>query len=97
MNKFSSFLISIILGFFLIIFSIFSIQNITLVSLKFFIFQSINLPIGIILSLTFSLGILLGNILPFLFFSGTKSLEKSKKKNPTKISQEKNDPLFDWD
>ncbi len=97
MNNFSSFLISIILAAFLIIFSIFSIQNITLVSLKFFIFQSINFPIGIILSLTFSMGILLGNILPFLFFSGTKSSEKSKKKKPTKISQEENDPLFDWD
>ncbi len=97
-------LISLIIGFWLIAISVFSIQNITLVSLKFLAFQSISIPIGVLLSFCLAGGFLLGGILP-LFFSQKKSQPKIK--NKTKNSprnnefkrdwEEEKDPIFDWE
>lgn len=46
--------------------AIFSIQNITEVSLRFLYFESIKLPIGVLLAFSVGLGTILGVLLPAL-------------------------------
>lgn len=96
-------LISLIIGFWLIAIAIFSIQNITLVSLKFLAFQSISFPVGILLSFCLAGGFLLGGIVP-LFFRKKQSQpkiknnnKKAKKGNEFKRDWEEEDPIFDWE
>lgn len=44
--------------------AIFSVQNATPVSLKFLIFESVQIPVGIVLGLSVGVGILVGAISP---------------------------------
>ena len=101
-------LISLIIGFWLILIAVFSIQNITLVSLQFLGFKSIQIPVGVLLSFCLAGGFFLGGFMP-LFFSPKKS--KTKAKNNSKSSRNQNrkerefkrdweeekDPIFDWE
>jgi lipopolysaccharide assembly protein A len=45
-------------------FAVFSIQNITAVSLQFLFLKSIDIPIGVLLAFLFGIGIVIGSILP---------------------------------
>ena len=56
--------ISILLAFWLGAIAIFSIQNITLVSLRFLLWESIELPIGVLLSFCVGGGLLIGSLFP---------------------------------
>ena len=47
--------------------AIFSIQNIKPVSLKFLTLQSINLPVGVLLTFCGAVGIIIGWFIPLLF------------------------------
>ena len=67
MNKITNLLISCIVSFWLALIAVFSIQNITDVSLKFVVFESIKLPVGVLLSFSAGGGMLLGGMLPLLF------------------------------
>ena len=51
----------------LVAIAIFSIQNIEDVSLKFLIFESIDIPVGILLAFASAVGIFLGALIPILF------------------------------
>lgn len=51
----------------LISIAILSVQNATLVAIKFFGFQSIEMPLGVILAFCASLGAIITVILPTLF------------------------------
>lgn len=46
--------------------AIFSIQNIQPVSLKFIIFESINLPVGVLLAFCAGAGMIIGSLLSLL-------------------------------
>jgi uncharacterized integral membrane protein len=46
--------------------AVFSIQNIEAISLKFFTFETIRLPVGVLLSFCLGFGLLLGAIAPLL-------------------------------
>ena len=104
MKSFSNLLISFIFAFLLFSFALFSIQNITLVSIKFFAFQSIQLSIGILLCLAFGVGLIFGNLLLNLFTSKktnqkipkSPSSPKFKRELQEEEEEEENDPLFDW-
>lgn len=105
MNRTKQIIISLIVGFWLIAMAIFSIQNIQLVSLKFFIFESIKIPMGILLTVALAGGFFCGSIIPILF-KNNKSLPQSKKNNSSKKQkksefkrdfEEEKDPIFDWD
>ena len=50
----------------LIVMSLISIQNITPISLKFLVFQSIEVPFGILFGISVGLGLILGAMLPFV-------------------------------
>lgn len=47
--------------------AVFSIQNIQSISLKFLIFESINFPVGVMLSLAVGFGFILGALLPLFW------------------------------
>jgi uncharacterized membrane protein YciS (DUF1049 family) len=107
MNRTKQIIISLIIGFWLILISVFSIQNIQLVSLRFFLFESIQLSIGVLLTLCLAMGFILGSLIP-LFFLTTNNNQylKKNKQNRVKNSkksefkrewEEEKDPLFDWE
>ncbi|MBS9770465.1 MAG: DUF1049 domain-containing protein [Trichodesmium erythraeum GBRTRLIN201] len=59
---------SIILALWVSSIAILSVQNATPISLKFLSFQSIEIPIGVILSFSVSIGVIISSIiLPSLF------------------------------
>ncbi|MGK7959437.1 lipopolysaccharide assembly protein LapA domain-containing protein [Crocosphaera sp.] len=60
-------IIAVLLAFWLGAIAIFSIQNITAVSLKFLVWESIKLPIGILLSFCVGGGLIIGSFFPLLF------------------------------
>jgi uncharacterized integral membrane protein len=67
MKSFTSLLSSLILAILVVAIAIFSIQNIQDVSLKFLTFESITLPVGVLLALCSAIGIILGALIPILF------------------------------
>ena len=80
---------STILAVLVTFFSIFSIQNITPVSLKFLVFESISLPLGILLALSTGVGLIFGAIIPLLLIKKTKK----KKRKPVLNREEEPDYL----
>ncbi|MBW4534173.1 MAG: LapA family protein [Pleurocapsa minor HA4230-MV1] len=67
MKSFTSLLSSLILAILVAAIAIFSIQNIQDVSLKFLTFESITIPVGVLLALCSAIGIILGALIPILF------------------------------
>ncbi len=67
MKAFAGLLNSLILGIWITAIAIFSIQNIQDVSVKFLVFESITVPVGVLLAFFGSIGIVLGWLLPLLF------------------------------
>lgn len=107
MNRTKQIIISLIIGFWLILIAVFSIQNIQLVSLKFFLFESIKLSTGVLLTLCLAGGFIFGSLIP-LFFASTnknkypKNYQQNRVKNKKKSEfkrewEEEKDPLFDWE
>lgn len=104
LNIMNNVIITLIIGFWLIFIAVFSIQNITLVSLQFLSFQSIQIPVGVLLSFFLAGGFLLGGITP-LFFSKKKTQppiknnSQKRRKDATfkRDWEEEKDPLFDWE
>lgn len=107
MNRTKQIIISLIIGFWLILIAVFSIQNIQLVSLKFFLLESIQVSTGVLLTLCLAGGFILGSLIPLFFASNNYNKypknNKQKKVTNTKKSEfkrdweEEKDPLFDWE
>ena len=98
MKILSNLLTSLLIAFWLVLISIFSIQNITEISLKFFWLESIKLPVGVMLSLVTGLGMILGGMGPILLPQNKKAPQR--KPSPVfkrKLKTEEEDPLFDWE
>jgi lipopolysaccharide assembly protein A len=73
MKTFTHLLTSIIMAVWVGAIAVFSIQNIEAVVLKFLTFQSIQLPVGVMLSFCFGGGLILGAIAPLLLPSSKKA------------------------
>lgn len=56
----------LILAMAMVFIAVLSIQNITAISLQFLGFQSVEIPLGVLLTVSFSLGLILGAIIPFV-------------------------------
>ena len=67
MKSFARLLNSLILAIAVVAIAIFSIQNIQDVSLKFFTFESITVPVGVLLAFCSGIGMILGWLIPLLF------------------------------
>lgn len=104
MNSTKTILINLIIGFWLIFIAVFSIQNIQLISLKFFFFESIKISVGFLLALCLAGGFMFGALIPLLFSNNkpSKKYPKTRVKNSQKNEfqrdwEEEKDPLFDWE
>lgn len=84
---------AIIIALWLGAIAIFSIQNITEISLKFLLFESIKLPVGVLLSFCVGGGIILGSLLPLLW----KSSKRPTRRRSTRNSQKFDEFDFDFD
>jgi putative membrane protein len=65
MKSFTSLLSSLILGLLVVAIAIFSIQNIQDVSLSFLTFESITIPVGVLLAFCSAIGIVLAGLKQF--------------------------------
>ncbi|AFZ44731.1 hypothetical protein PCC7418_2589 [Halothece sp. PCC 7418] len=66
MQRLSTLLAFLIIAFAMIFMAVISIQNITAISLQFLFFRSVEIPFGVLLAFGFSVGLILGAILPLL-------------------------------
>lgn len=74
MNTFTNLLTALVLASWVSAIAILSVQNATLISLKFLVFQSIQLPLGVVLGFSTGVGLVAGVIVPFLWqFSGSQA------------------------
>ncbi len=89
LKRLTNVMVAVVIAFWIGAIAIFSIQNITAVSLKFLVWESIKLPIGVLLSFCVGGGFILGSFLPFLF-------KPSKGKRKQRLSSPK-DNLSDFD
>ena len=69
--------------------AILSIQNVTLVSLKFLTFNSVQLPVGVLLAFSAGIGSIIGGIAPLFW--------QTKKSKPSSLSGQEIDDLDDLD
>ena len=67
MKSFTSLLNALILATIIVSTAIFSIQNIQDVSVKFLTFESITIPVGVLLAFCSGIGLILGWAIPLLF------------------------------
>ena len=67
MKSFVRLLNSLVLAISVVAIAIFSIQNVQDVSLKFLTFESITVPIGVLLAFFSGVGMILGWLIPLLF------------------------------
>ncbi|ELS01282.1 Protein of unknown function (DUF1049) [Xenococcus sp. PCC 7305] len=67
MRVFANFVSSLISAIWVSAIAIFSIQNIQLVSVKFVFWQSIQIPVGVLLAICAGIGMILGAFLPLLW------------------------------
>lgn len=69
----TNFLTAILLAAWIGIIAVFSIQNITAVSLKFLAFESIQLPVGVLLAFSMGIGTIVAAIASLLWRKPRKS------------------------
>ncbi|MEB3189082.1 MAG: LapA family protein [Snowella sp.] len=67
MTFIANFLSSLMIALGFAAIAVFAVQNITPVSLRLFVFESIQLPVGILLAVCISFGLILGAFLPLLW------------------------------
>lgn len=84
-------MVALVMAFWIGAIAIFSIQNITAVSLKFLFWESIKLPVGVLLSFCAAGGFLLGSVLPVLF----QPSQRKKKRRLTSPVDDMSDFEFD--
>ncbi len=91
MNRLTSLITATLMAGWMSTIAVFSIQNITAVSLKLGTFESIQLPVGVLLSLCVSGGIIVGAVIPPLWAN-------SKKSNRSRFNQQNSDDFdFEFD
>lgn len=64
MNTLTNLLTSLIIGAWISAIAVFSVQNFEPVSLKFLFFESIQLPVGVLLAFSAAIGAILGALIP---------------------------------
>ncbi|MEM7726957.1 MAG: LapA family protein [Cyanobacteria bacterium P01_A01_bin.45] len=67
MKTINQLLISLVIAFCVIFIALLSVQNAQPVYLKLFTFQSINMPVGLLLTFSFATGLILMSILPSIW------------------------------
>ncbi len=78
MKKFANLIAAILVMGWIVSVSVFSIQNIQRVRLKFLVWESITMPLGVLLAFSVGFGLIVGAILPIVW----GLLVTTKKKKP---------------
>ncbi len=86
-------IIAALLAFWVGAIAIFSIQNITAVSLKFLLWQTIKLPVGVLLAFAVGGGLMIGSLLPLLW----KPSKRPRKRRLRTQPEDLRDFDFDFD
>lgn len=101
MKILTNLLTSLILTFWFSLIAVVSIQNFESISLQFLWFQSLELPLGVLLTFSVCFGLIIGAFLPLLL---TNNKPKKKKFVPRKPEseeyfpeQKEYDPIEDWE
>jgi len=106
MKVFGNLIITTIISFWLIVLPVFAIQNVVGVNLKFFFFESISIPLGILFCFCLVAGLFIGAFIPAFFKKTKKPKTKKPKKSAKKDKSEsfvrdweneEKDPIFDWE
>ena len=66
MKSFANLITALILAVWVTIIALFSVQNYRPISLNFLVFESVEIPLGVILALCGAVGMVLGAIVPIL-------------------------------
>ncbi len=66
MNALTNLIISAIVAVWVVTIALLSVQNASLVNLKFLFWQSIDLPWGLVLAVVVGIGLIIGGCLPLL-------------------------------
>lgn len=77
MKIIANFIASFFLAGWIITMAVFSIQNISPVTLRFFQFESIQLPVGVLLSFAVGAGLMMGSLVP-LFLPKPKRSQRQR-------------------
>ena len=99
MNTTKNLIIATIFTCWIVFIATFSIQNVQLITVKFLIWESVQIPVGVFLSIVIGSGFLLGAMLPI--FGGGKTPKRNKKTSRNNWRKEREqeqeeDPIFDW-
>lgn len=100
MNTFTNFLVSLIVATLIAAIAILSIQNVyleddSLLSLRFLTFQTIELPVGVVLAFSVGIGMVGGAIAP-LFCPRSRRLQEPLSLEEDLEDEEEEDPLENW-
>ncbi len=90
---------ALIISFWLIVVAVLSIQNVDGISLKFLVWQSIEIPLGVLLSFALGCGVILGAIFPWFSFGKTRKVPRNYRRSLEReeIDYREEDPLEDWE
>uniref|UniRef100_A0ACD5GPP1 LapA family protein n=1 Tax=Desertifilum tharense IPPAS B-1220 TaxID=1781255 RepID=A0ACD5GPP1_9CYAN len=91
MNTFPLFLISIIFALWVSAIALVSVQNAVPVSLRFLVFESIQLPFGLVLAFSASIGLIAGAILIPLW-----GLPSASRRSSASVNAADEDDEFDF-
>lgn len=98
MKRFANLLSSILIAAWVGAIAVFSVQNYTLISLKFLVFETIKLPIGVVLAFCFGTGLVGGATIPLLLRkSRTKARSRKFARSEYRNALDGDDPLENWD
>jgi uncharacterized integral membrane protein len=101
MKILTNLLISLILTFWFSIIAIISIQNFASISLQFLWFQSVEFPLGVLLTFSVCFGLIIGAFLPLLLTNNKSKRKKFTPRQPEPENyfseQKEYDPIEDWE
>ncbi|NJL02452.1 MAG: LapA family protein [Spirulinaceae cyanobacterium SM2_1_0] len=86
MQVLSGLLVGVMIAAWLVAIAVISIQNVTPISLHFFLWQTVELPFGIALAFSVSAGLVLGAFLP-LFRPGGRATAIRRRPLPDESSE----------
>ncbi|MEM7716418.1 MAG: lipopolysaccharide assembly protein LapA domain-containing protein [Cyanobacteria bacterium P01_A01_bin.68] len=89
MKTITQLLVSLVIAFWVIFVALLSVQNAQLVYLKLFTFQSINMPVGLLLTFSFATGLILMSILPSIWNAIGSGNNNSRYQNDSDFFVEK--------
>ncbi|MBE9114277.1 LapA family protein [Lusitaniella coriacea LEGE 07157] len=106
MKRFANLLSAILVAAWVGAIAVFSVQNYTLISLKFLVFETIQMPVGVVLAFCFGTGLVGGATIPLLLRQSRTKARAAKRipagsrkgaRSDYGNSLDEDDPLENWE